>query len=402
MLQVILDDVWANGYDYVTAKDEPARFCVAENKLQTPMYIDYKKYSTLTFLTARTLSSLTDQLCGILGAACEKQKKRVYMLSTKKGTRRKSYEKLVVRMKQNIPQKPCVDNVRPELSSKCCIWIQEDDITGEFDGFLQLKSIMTDGREIILPVNFTKHSNKLKSLGGKMMGSFLIGQHTVDFRWSVPKPELRTEGVIVGADQGLKDVMTLSDTQRAGHTDIHGHTLDTILDTMCRKKGGSKAMKRAQDHRKNFVNWSLNQLNLTNVKEIRLEHIWNISYKHRTSVKLSHWTNTDIEDKVTSLCELNGVHLVLSPSTYMSQRCSQCGRVRKANRKGKTYTCDHCGLVIDADYNAACNHELGLPEIPYTLRNLKLNRIGFFWGMNGMSDSEGRSMESLPPVKQSV
>ncbi len=402
MLQVILDDVWENGYDYMTTKGEAAHFSVSENKLHAPLYIDYKKYSNLTFLTARALSSLTDQLCGILKAAVEKQRKRVYVLTTKKGTSRKGYRLLVRKIKTNIPQKPCVDNIRPELSSKCAEWIQEDNPDAEFDGFLWLKSIVKSGDEIILPVKFTKHSNKLKSLGGRMMGSFLIGQHNIDLRWSIPVPELRTEGVTVGADQGLKDVITLSDEQRAGKMDIHGHTLDSILDRMCRLKRGSNAMKRAQDQRENFVNWSLNQLNLTNVKEIRLEHIWNISYKHRTSVKLSHWTNTLIRDKVESLCELNGVRLTLSASTYMSQRCNACGRVRKANRKGKVYMCDHCGNEVDADLNAACNHALNLPEVPYTLWKLQLNRKGFFWNLNGFSDAEGRSLEFLPPVEQSA
>ena len=402
VIKLILDDVWDNGHEFTNNGGVTHRFCIAKNELQSPLYIDYRKYSDLTFLTARTLSSLTNQLCGILKAAVEKQRKRVYMLTTKKGTSRKGYRLLVRKIKMNIPQKPCVDNVRPELSSKCAEWITEDDLAGEFDGFLRLKSIVKSGEDIIMPVNFTRHSNKLKALGGKMMGSFLIGQHNVDLRWSIPKPELRMEGVTVGADQGLKDVVTLSDTQRAGHTDRHGHTLDSILDGMCRKRRGSNAMRRAQDHRENFVNWSLNQLNLTGVKGVRLEHIWNISYKHRTSVKLSHWTNTLIRDKVESLCELNGVRLVLSASTYMSQRCNACGRVRKANRKGKTYTCDHCGLEVDADLNAACNHALGLPEVPYALWKLQLNRKGFFWNLNGFSDAEGRSLESLPPVKQSA
>jgi putative transposase len=89
---------------------------------------------------------------------------------------------------------------------------------------------------------------------------------------------------------------------------------------------------------------------------------------------LSHWTNTLIRDKVEQICEDNGVTLIHQSSTYRSQRCSECGTVRKANRKGKIYSCKTCGLVIDADLNAAINHEKNLPEIPYTLRNMKLNK----------------------------
>ena len=37
-----------------------------------------------------------------------------------------------------------------------------------------------------------------------------------------------------------------------------------------------------------------------------------------------------------------------------SQQCSKCGNIDKKNRRGETYRCD-CGLMIDADYNAAIN-----------------------------------------------
>jgi hypothetical protein len=42
---------------------------------------------------------------------------------------------------------------------------------------------------------------------------------------------------------------------------------------MTRKQKGSKSFKRTSNHRKNFINWSINQLNLDNIKEIGLERI---------------------------------------------------------------------------------------------------------------------------------
>ena len=121
--------------------------------------------------------------------------------------------------------------------------------------------------------------------------------------------------------------------------------------------------------------------------------------QYKTNRKMSHWTNTLIRDKVESLCEELGVQVKHQSSTYRSQRCSECGMVRKGNRKGKTYTCKNCGLVIDSYYNASKNHEISLPEIPYGFRNLKLNRKGFFWLETGLFDLEGRSLQSLLPIK---
>jgi ribosomal protein L37AE/L43A len=137
-----------------------------------------------------------------------------------------------------------------------------------------------------------------------------------------------------------------------------------------------------------------------NIKELRIEKIWNIGYKNPRSRFLSHFTNTLIRDKVEDIALRNGVHFVEQSSTYRSQRCSECGQVRKANRKGKVYSCKHCGNTMDADLNAAKNHAICLPEIPYTFRVENHNRgNGFFWKETGLYDFSGRSLESLPPVE---
>ena len=68
------------------------------------------------------------------------------------------------------------------------------------------------------------------------------------------------------------------------------------------------------------------------------------------------------------------------------KRCSQCGWVRKANRKGKVFTCNLCGFTEDADLNAAFNLELDLYEIPYWVRQQRINRSGFYWLEDGLYD----------------
>jgi putative transposase len=164
----------------------------------------------------------------------------------------------------------------------------------------------------------------------------------------------------------------------------------TIKDkTLSRKKKGSKAFKKTQDHRENFINWSINNLNLNDIKQINLENIINIGYKQGRSRFLSHFTNTLIRDKLLDYCNNAGVSVVLQSSTYRSQRCSCCGMVRKSNRKSKMYICKNCGMVMDADLNAAKNHEAVLPNIPFDLRKLSLNRKGFFWKSDGFYDLTG-------------
>lgn len=399
VLQLMIDHLWKHGLKWKDKKGIECRFSIEENLLDFPPFIDYSIFDIDTFLSARALSSLATQAAGIIKAAIQKQKKRLYIYEKKKaeGTTKSKLKPLIRAIKTNIPQKPNCSNINIELSSKCCDW---QDASGEFIGFLRLKSITKDRTEIRIPIKGHKHSKKLASKGTRM-NSFLISPNKVDVRWKIEKPALKDEGEVVGADQGMKTILTCSNEETTPPHDIHGHDLTSIMQKLSRKKKGSKAFKRAQDHRTNFINWSINQLNFSNIKELRLEEIINIGYKNKTSRMMSHWTNTAIRDKIETMCEESGVRLTLQSSTYRSQRCSSCGVVRKANRKGKTYKCKHCGFECDADLNASLNHIVDLPEIPYTLRKAEINRgNGFYWKPDGFFDFEsGRRLESLPPVE---
>ena len=156
-------------------------------------------------------------------------------------------------------------------------------------------------------------------------------------RWNIPENKPKLNGNVIGADQGYKDILTLSNGTVTQKKDIHNHSLESITKKLTRKKKGSKSFFKAQIHRKNFINWSINQLNFENIKELRLENIINIRYKRKSSRLMSHWCNPIIRDKLIDKCKEEEVLLVLQSSTYRSQRCHQCGMVRKANRKGKLY-----------------------------------------------------------------
>jgi len=398
---IMLDDVWTNGYSW-EANDGPQEFSVGKNQFRVPPYLDYNRFGIETFLSARLLSSLCTQLAGMISASVEKQRKRLYVLKDKKqnGVPRRQLKTLIRKLKQNIPQKPSVEKMRIEVSSKCADYQESD---GEFNAFLRLKSLTTDGGGFIkIPIRHTKHSNRLKAKSIGMKNSYLVGDSAVDLRWEIPVPAERSDGIILGGDQGMKTVLTLSNqegnTIKTPEQCPHGHTLESICVKLSRKRKGSKAFKRAQAHRKNHINWSINQLNLAGVRQINLEKIWNINFKKNTSKTLSHWTNTAIRDKVEDVALMNGVRLTEQSSTYRSQRCSACGLVRKANRKGKIYKCRNCGFTVDADENASRNHSVELPEIPWTFRKTGRNRgEGFFWTSNGLFDQSGRSLESLPP-----
>ena len=400
---VLLNYIWSNGYNFKSKDNNPLRFSIKENMLDCPSMLSSDviyKSGLKTDLTGRALKCCLTQIAGIIGAETEKQRKRLFYLKKKKseGVSKNKLKQLIKRIKCNIPQKPNVSNINPELNSICADFQETKD--GHFDGFVKLYCISKKKTEISIPIKMTRFSRKL-SLNGKMKTSFLIKKESFDIRWEIPDTEIKDNGDTLGCDQGYKDMLTFSNGIKSAAQDIHGHSLESIIEKVARKKKCSKAFKRAKDHQKNFVNWSINRINLSPIKEIKFEKIWNITYKRGTSRKLSHWQNTLIRDKMESKCCEEGVRFTLQSSTYMSQRCCECGNVRKANRKGKVYSCKSCGNIIDADLNAAKNHEQILLEIPYELRKLNLNRgDGFFWTQSGYFDSEGRSIQSLPHVEK--
>ena len=101
-----------NGYSWTTPEGE-LTFNVSQNKLDHPRYIDYSGFDIETTLSARALSSLVTQLCGVIGASVEKQRKRLYQYETTPS------EALAEAIAENGPVKPDISRLNPELSSKC-------------------------------------------------------------------------------------------------------------------------------------------------------------------------------------------------------------------------------------------------------------------------------------------
>ena len=165
--------------------------------------------------------------------------------------------------------------------------------------------------------------------------------------------------------------------------DKDGWNLSGIQKRLSRRKKGSKGFQQSQEHRTNYINWSLNQLNLDKIKEIKIEKIKNLRKGKRNNRFMSHWTYTSIFDKLANLCEESGVQITHVVPTYTSQRCSSCGWVRKANRKGERFRCTSCGFICDADLNASLNISFDLPAIKKEKRLSHANIKGFYWHVIG-------------------
>lgn len=361
LIRETVDKIWDGAFGFDPESED----------LNLPKYLHYKDLSIVSDLSPGIVQMAVNQAGGIVRAVVEKQRRRYWVMKNKG----KELDKLVF-------SKPELKNINPQISARCCE-IQLDE--GKFRGFVRLFYLGKKYGEILLPINDSSQFRKWANRGAKLSNSVILLNKKLQLSWKC-EFDKKIEGLTLGADQGLLTVLSLSNFKSTPDCCADGHSLSSITDKLARRVKGSKGFKQAQTHRKNFINWSINQLNFSDVKHLKLEKVVNIRYKRRCSRKMSHWCNPLIRDKVKRRCEELGVQVTEQSCAYRSQKCSHCHIVRKANRKGKTYSCA-CGLIIDADTNSSINHEAELPDIdPFRkfIRENKLNVSGFYWKPEGL------------------
>ena len=352
--------------------------------------------SVSTTLSARIQQCAGKQASGIVRGTRKKQEQMMWKLKKLEEEGKFKYaRKLKEKLNKTRISKPIVKNLECELDERF-IRIDFDNKTS-FDGWITISSI-GNKQKIIIPVKKTKHFNSLEDNSERLLKGIRLSKEKITFNFEMIKKESKSTGTTLGIDIGSSSVISCSNGFQSVENS-HGYDLSKINKILCRKKKGSKSFKKTQDHRKNYINWSINQLNLDDVQKVRLENIKHLRKNRKSSRFLSHWTYTEIFEKLESHCNNSGVQIETIDPTYTSQRCSKCGRVRKANRKGKWFKCDSCGHSLDSDLNASLNISFTLPKIPKEVRLMNRNRKGFFWLESGFySDSSG----SVPIVPNAL
>jgi len=347
---------------------------------KTPNKLPKEFTSQITsWLSARAVQAAGKQASGIVRGTKTKQKKRIFIYNklVKQGHFKKA-RKLKKIIDNAKVTKPSIKSVQAELDSR---FVRLDwNNSTSFDGWITLTSL-GNKLKLLIPVNKTKHFNKLTSLGTVKPG-IRLSKNTATFNFEITPPVKKETGIIVGLDIGVLNIYSLS-TGLASVPNIHGHTLDSINKILARKQKGSKAFKRTEALRDNYINWAFNQLNLSNIKTIKIENIKNLRLGKKTSRYLSHFVYPRIFCKINDIATLQGVLVIKVNPTYTSQRCSCCGWTCKRNRKGKRFKCEVCKFMQDSDLNASVNISLDLPEITREERLLHKNKKGFYWNEVG-------------------
>lgn len=330
-----------------------------------------------SWLSARAIQCAGKQASGIVRGCQKKQSKRLFQINKFKSKGMFKKARKLQRIYDNVKlSKPNINLVQPELDSRF-VKIDLNNST-KFDGWLILSSL-GNKLKIIIPFKKTRHFNKMLECG-KLKDGVRISKEDITLMFDLPEPNKIENGNIIGIDIGQKTTLTCSDGQTV-ESDKHGHTYQSICKKLARKKKGSRNSIQAEKHRSNYINWSINQLNLDGIKKVNLENIKYLRRGKKSSRLMSHWNYAELFDKLESKLNDAGVQINKVSPTYTSQRCSACGWVRKRNRKGKQFKCDKCSFEIDADLNGSLNISFDLPPIKKGER-LKHNNVkGFYWNV---------------------
>lgn len=187
------------------------------------------------------------------------------------------------------------------------------------------------------------------------------------------EPKKKEEGLIVGIDRGVYNLVSTSEGELYNSKKIrktkrrYSYNRKTL-----QKKGTQKAHKRLRSNsgkEKRFVldeNHCISKklASNKNVKTYVLEDLTKINTikekknkKARKTLRtwISNWSYSDLEFKIRYKCEKNGISVVHVDPRFTSQTCSVCKNVDKSARKKDKYKCPVCGHTEHSDINAAKN-----------------------------------------------
>ena len=322
----------------------------------------------MTFLSARAKQAACKQAAGIVKGTLGEARNlsKLARFHRKKGNLKYS-EKLEKRAANKKMSKPLLKTIEAQLDNR---FFRIEKGLNTFDLWLVLGS--TGLSRVSLPIKKHAHFNSLAAQG-TIMNSIRLSKKGVTFCFAVQKPD-KADGKTLGVDIGANSTLSLSDGTQIGLN------LDALCEKLSRRDKGSKGFRRSQKERENYIRQAVNSLDLSGVKILRVEDIKHLRRGKATTRKLSHWSYRVLLNALEAKALREGVLLEKVNPAFTSQRCSQCGWVRKGNRSGERFKCCACSHEQNADLNAATNISLYLGRLPQNAS--AASKSGFYWPRN--------------------
>ena len=127
--------------------------------------------------------------------------------------------------------------------------------------------------------------------------------------------------------------------------------------------------------RSNHINEVINSILSARPKRIVIEdlNVRGMMKNRYLARSIASQKFAEFATKLAQKCEETGIELVRADRWYPSSKtCSGCGfKKQDLSLAERTYVCEHCGLVVDRDLNAALN----LANYPSVAGKLSPGRI---------------------------
>lgn len=259
----------------------------------------------------------------------------------------------------------------------------------------EYSSIRLDKRN--LRVNFKNNMISISSINGRLKFSFNDNRLSEKYNaWSpvagmlvfknsnlflnlvvekeTPQALIFEKKDVLGIDRGVNNILVCSNNQF-----FNSKKLKNIkgkyqyLKKALQSNGTPSAKRRLQTisgTEKRFVADTNHRLSKaiaeSDYKVFALEKLTKMTNKkngRRFNKKLGNWSFKQFETFLGYKAEALGKKIVFVNPRYTSQKCSNCNKVEKSNRKGSWYSCN-CGFQLHSDLNASRNiANLGISEI---------------------------------------
>jgi IS605 OrfB family transposase len=265
----------------------------------------------------------------------------------------------IIQVRQNKPE---IKNFSLDLSSNCVeLHFKSKNIKTKHQNWIRIKQIFLK-ESLSIPFIKTKIFNKYAKIG-KLSQFLQITQNgLVKVAFKISKPNQRKTGDTIGCDIGINHTYALAPLNKFGaklSPDLyHGNSrqnLINIYQKICKTKDNSIRCYNGRTQAKNYINWSINQIDWSNIKILHIEDLKNVKFKRKVGRFLHCWRYPLIMQKLSSKCEELGIKLIKVSPSYTSMRCSHCGWVKRENRVKELFKCNKCYFAQNADINAARN-----------------------------------------------
>jgi putative transposase len=180
-------------------------------------------------------------------------------------------------------------------------------------------------------------------------------------------PESAQEGIL-GVDLGIRNIAFTSGSYQAPGHDLVQYRLHRwrIRASLLSKgtAGAKRALKRLSGRERRYATGVNHRVAKKIVLDalrggcslIRMEDLKGIRArtrvlnKHRNRLQ-AHWAFGQLQDFVAYKAAAQGIRTEQVPAWNTSSICHLCGR--RGSRTRETFTCTPCGVILDADQNAA-------------------------------------------------